>query len=289
METSTAASADLLTACWICGGAARPDPVYAQFELHRCTRCGLLFAPGASVQTAEALYDPGYFEDYGQTGDYDADEAQRRHEARMRVRWLRRHVPAGRVLELGSAAGYFLDELRTVGYEVQGIEPGADLGRRSAERFGIPVQATTVERAELPHDALDAVCAWHVLEHIAAPAGVLARVRAALRPGGRLLVEVPNIDSLHARRQGAAWPKLEMPYHVAHYGPSTLRRLLETAGLEAELVETFPAVGYFRPLQSLRPRPLLGMARDALLLRGNPRRPDPARHELLRAVARRPA
>jgi SAM-dependent methyltransferase len=272
-------------ACWVCGSPAAPDPVLGGLGLSRCGACGFVFVPGSTVEQTAALYDEEYFDDYGPPGGYD-DEDQRRHEARLRVRWLRDHLRTGRVLELGSAAGYFLDELRTAGFVVLGIEPGASIGRRSAERFGLPITIGTVESAELPPASLDAVCAFHVLEHIAEPAGVLTRLRAALRPGGLLLFEVPNIESVIARRQGAAWPKLEMPYHVAHYGPATLGALLEGSGLEIVQLETFPAVGY-RPLRdSLRPRPLAGQLRDLALLRANPRAPHPTGHELLRAVAR---
>jgi SAM-dependent methyltransferase len=270
----------------VCGGVAAPDAVLGERGLSRCGGCGFVFVPGITVEQTAALYDQEYFDDYGPPGGYD-DEAQRRHEARLRVRWLRDHLPTGRVLELGSAAGYFLDELRTAGFDVQGIEPGAAIARRSAERFDLPITIGTVESAELPAASLDAVCAFHVLEHIAAPSGVLVRLRAALRPGGLLFLEVPNIESVIARRQGAAWPKLEMPYHVGHYAPETLRALLDRSGLEIVQLETFPAVGYRRLSDSLRPRPLAGQLRDLALLRANPRAPHPTDHELLRAVARR--
>lgn len=231
-------------------------------------------------------YDSAYFDEYPGGESYDADERQRRYEARLRVALVRRSGAAGRLLEIGSAAGYFLDEARRAGFEVQGIEPAGDVARRCAQRFAVPVFAGVMEDAPLSAGGFDVVCAWHALEHIADPATELARVRDALRPGGQLVVEVPNIDSVAARREGEAWFHLDLPRHVGHYGPRSLGRLLERAGFTVERVATFPPLGYVRPGRASRPTALAHQALEVARLRALPRREHPHKHELLRAVAR---
>ena len=274
------------TTCWICGAEAAPDPRYAGLPLVRCGSCGFLFAPVRSPEELHALYTRDYFDAYPGGVAYDADEAQRRHEAAVRLGWLRRHAQRGRLLEIGSASGWFLTQARDAGFSVEGIEPAADVAREAAQRWDVPVQAATAEHAELPHGELDVVVAWHALEHIAEPAGVLERLREALRPGGLLLIEVPNVESAASRAQGRDWFHLDLAHHVGHYAPATLTELLRRTGYQPLQVDTFPTAGYLRPDQARRPRALAWQLKLAIEHRASPRSSHPTRHEMLRAVAR---
>jgi len=280
--------ADPTPACWICGADAAPDARYAGLPLVRCRACGFLFAPVASAEELHRLYTTDYFDAYPGGQAYDADEAQRRHEAAVRLRWLRRYRTGGRLLEIGSASGWFLAQARGAGFDVEGVEPAADVASGARARWDVPVQAATAESAELPEEGLDIVVAWHALEHIAHPAGVLRRLHAALRPGGLLMIEVPNVESAASRAQGAAWFHLDLAHHVGHYAPSTLHDLLRRTGFEPMQVDTFPTAGYLRPDLAWRPKALAWQLKQAIELRASPRAPHPTRHEMLRAAARRP-
>jgi SAM-dependent methyltransferase len=276
-----------LSSCWICAADAAPDGRYPGLPLVRCTGCGFLFAPVRSADELHALYTTEYFAAYPGGRAYDADEDQRRHEAAVRLRWLRGYATRGRLLEIGSASGWFLAQARDAGFTVEGVEPAADVAAAATARWGVPVQAATAESAVLPEGELDVVVAWHALEHIAAPAGVLARLRATLRPGGLLLIEVPNVASAASRAQGAAWFHLDLAHHVGHYAPDTLADLLRRTGFVPVEVDTFPTAGYLRPDQARSPRALAWQLKQALQHRASPRTSHPTRHEMLRAVARR--
>jgi SAM-dependent methyltransferase len=274
--------------CWICGAPAAPDARYAALGLVRCTTCGFLFAPVSSAEELHGLYTSDYFDKYPGGRAYDADEAQRRHEAAVRLQWLQRHLDRGRLLELGSASGWFLGQARDAGFDVEGIEPAPEVAAAARERWGVPVQAATAESATLPDGELDAIVAWHVLEHIAYPRPVLERLRGALCPGGLLLLELPNVESAAARAQGPGWFHLDPAHHVGHYAPATLGDLLRRSGFVPMQVDTFPSAGYLRPDLTRRPKALAWQLKQALAHRASPRRPHPTRHEMLRAVARRP-
>jgi len=275
-------------ACWICGAPATPDARYAALRLVRCGTCGFLFAPVRSAEGLRALYTKDYFDKYPGGRAYDADEPQRLHEAAVRLRWLQREVAGGRLLELGSASGWFLAQAREGGFDVEGIEPAAEIAAASRERWGVHVQAATAESAILPDGELDAIVAWHVLEHITQPRPVLERLCGALRPGGLLLLELPNVESAAARAQGPDWFHLDPAHHVGHYAPATLSDLLRRSGFVPIQVDTFPSAGYLRPDVARRPKALAWQLKQALTHRASPRRPHPTRHEMLRAVARRP-
>jgi SAM-dependent methyltransferase len=255
--------------------------------MHRCPACGMRFLADVDSENARGLYDADYFHDY-EGGDYEASEPQRRHEGRVRLRWMRTWVrPPARLLEIGAAAGYFLDEARQAGFEPVGVEPVPALAARAAARFEVPVHAAFLPGVELPELIFDVVCAWHVVEHIPDPLPALKALRTAAKLGAHLFVEVPNADSAIARRQGPSWKPLGLPHHVAQYGPTSLSALLARAGFEVVSVDTVPFWIYALPHVAA---PLWRIARAAAvsvrareLLGG----PHPIAHDLLRVVAKR--
>jgi SAM-dependent methyltransferase len=272
--------------CRVCGTRAAPDGSYEALGLYRCPSCGFLFAPAPQSAPGE-LYGDDYFEQYPGGERYTEDEAQRRYEARIRVGLLERFLSAGRVLEIGAAAGHFLDEARNAGFAGTGIEPAPGVAERARERLGVDVRAGLVEDADFPAGSFDAICGWHVLEHLAEPRAALEHIRPWLQPGGYILLEVPNVDSVHARRRGAHWFHLDPDHHVGHYGPRSLEMLLERAGFDVIGTETFPALGYVRPARALRPGNLAMQAKELIDVRARPRRPHASKHELLRAFGQR--
>lgn len=231
------------------------------------------------------LYGDGYFEQYA-GGDYLEAEQQRRKESRIRIELLERVAPPpARLVEIGSAAGFFLDEARTRGYEVVGIEPNAAMAAHGRDVLSLDVRAGLLDDVALASASFDAACAFHVVEHLDDPRRALAEIHAALRPGGHLLVEVPNAASRAARRLRARWGPLDLPFHVGHHSPSSLRTLLQRSGFELLLLDTVPFAIYGassrvellarNAFESLRVRTLL------------PAGPHPDGHQLLRALARR--
>jgi SAM-dependent methyltransferase len=270
--------------CWACGAETEPTEQFGG-GLRRCRGCGLLFAPERDSASVHDLYrGDEYFEQYP-GGMVEEDAARvRAIEARTRVRMVRRFVTAGRLLELGAAAGYFLAEARAAGFDVVGIEPTDNAAVAAREHFGLEVLHGFAEEVELPAATFDAVCAWHVLEHISEPLPTIERVREWLAPGGHLFLEVPNIASVQARRRGAGWSMLFPEHHVAHYSPTSLRALLERAGMDVRLTRTVAYTTY-RPATS--PIAWASGARHLAISGRWPWRPHPWRHELLQAVAQR--
>lgn len=143
------------------------------------------------------------------------------------------HVPGGRLVEIGCSYGKFLHRMRCLGWEVEGVEPNAAAAQFARTRLGIPVQARVVEEAALAPETFDAAVMRMSLEHVASPLDVLHRVHAALKPGGQLLVIVPNFACHEARHFGEHYYNLHLPAHMSHFTPATLRRALELSGFQA--------------------------------------------------------
>ncbi len=275
------------TACWLCGAAGAPDPALGNAGFSRCPECGFLFQPSrASAEEEARRYDAGYFEEYaergGGEGHYDDDDAQRRLEARARVRFVGRWAPPGALIEIGAASGYFIDAARTQGWSAEGVEPAGDMALRARER-GLPVRQGTLATAAQSMEPVDLLCAWHVLEHLPEPRAAVGLMRRLLRPGGRLVLELPNVASVLAARRTTRWLHLDPGAHVAHYGPRQVRQLLSAGGFDVDHLETFS----MREFVSSPTKRALHVVRDTVVLR-TPAATHPTRHELMRVVARRP-
>lgn len=152
---------------------------------------------------------------------------------RRRVAALRRltGLRHGRILEVGCGSGLLLAHFRNAGYDVEGVELSAADAAYARQRFGLAVRHGSVETMALSPDRYDAVVLFNVLEHILAPAAMLADVFRVLRPGGFVVVGVPVVDSLYARLLGARWGAVtEAPRHVSIPSFKGLIGLVERAG-----------------------------------------------------------
>ncbi len=99
--------------------------------------------------------------------------------------------------------------------------------------------------------AFNVVLAMHVLEHDDDAAGLLGRIAALAKPGGTLVIEVPNIDCVWARLFGTYWDAWYIPFHRHHFNRASLLALAQASGLEHCEIEavTVPTMG--RTLRNL--------------------------------------
>jgi 2-polyprenyl-3-methyl-5-hydroxy-6-metoxy-1,4-benzoquinol methylase len=228
--------------CVACGGgpvaawrtATPSDPrlaARALYRLEQCAACGTAAIVGEHRgDESGALYSEGTYAP--RPGRLHAFvKLARAVVLKDRMRFLRGVPPHASVLEVGAGDGRFLAALARAGFSVRGIEP-SEARAVAARQRGLPIDFVAVEEAEVPAGSLHAVVLWHVLEHLGDPAGVLGRVRPWLRPGGRLIVAVPNLASLQARLGGDRWFHQDVPRHLTHFSARGITALVERSGFE---------------------------------------------------------
>lgn len=274
-------TAHVETVCLLCGRSAGSEP-FLDNVLRRCASCGFAWTTSSqeAVQGTE-LYDASYF-DNGGYRDYFKQLTQRRYEAQRRLRWLTSTARPASLLEAGCAAGLFVDAARRAGIRATGVEPAEVCVRFATEQLNLPVRQGSFESIAAS-TRVEAVCAFHVLEHVEDPRKFMSRARSVLAPGGWLALEVPNIDSVAARRQGHSWHGLQPAYHRWHFSPQSLSRLVEDYGFRIRRCDTVPVSHYLRPRYRLRPK-----GAWTALMESQPRTPHPRRHDLLRLLAQLP-
>jgi 2-polyprenyl-3-methyl-5-hydroxy-6-metoxy-1,4-benzoquinol methylase len=154
--------------------------------------------------------------------------------------------PGRHLLEIGCAHGERLHYLRTLGWNVQGVE-FSDMAASRAREKGLPCITSSIEDCSWPEGSFDVIIMSMVLEHLSDPLSILRRVNRLLKPGGRLLLSVPNINGIEARLFGSYAYTLQVPTHLAHFTPKTLSRMLSEAGFD-DLEVTYQ--GFHRDLKS---------------------------------------
>lgn len=233
--------------CAICGAAVERarDPRWVKdgFDIVECPWCGVLFR--ADLPDAESLreiYGAAYFAaSEGDTGgqgyaDYLGEEPNHRANGRARLRLLEKYIVPGRLLDVGCAAGFFLDEARDVGWEVQGVELSPEMAAHGAERLGLRMHELPFGELDLEPEALDAVTMWDYIEHSIDPAGDLCQAARLLRSGGVLALSTGDAGSLVARLSGSRWHLLTPRHHNYFFTRRSLQRAFEAAGFTVEAV-----------------------------------------------------
>jgi SAM-dependent methyltransferase len=195
-----------------------------------CPECGLgQFAPRLEADQIRRFYPDEYYGSTGKKFEW-AVEWLVRFVAARQARFLSRGLPAGaRVLDVGCGRGVMLRAFADRGFEVHGTEISPVAAQGVDPRATLHV-APSLREARLPEQAFDEVVLWHVFEHLPDPCETLEEIRRMLKPGGRVVIAVPNFSSLQARWTGPGWFHLDPPRHLFHYPISALRRLLEQHG-----------------------------------------------------------
>jgi SAM-dependent methyltransferase len=192
-------------------------------RLMRCEACGSLYPDRFPAPDALAAVYGGYYTGRG-----------RRHALRAwlgrlgRRRYLERHTPAGagRILDFGCGGGAFLARMAIA-------RPTALLfGTDRIRPRGPVVGHVWLDPEDLGRAApADWITLGHVLEHVTAPAELVARLAKILGPGGGLWIATPNADSFLFRTAGAWARDVDFPRHREIFSRRGLRRLLADAGL----------------------------------------------------------
>jgi SAM-dependent methyltransferase len=165
-------------------------------------------------------------------------------EMRGRIRTAERHIrivnencrfsgEPRRLLDVGCASGVFLLKALDAGWQVAGIEPSEILYKEAAERVAQrgTVLPQILENVDFGTQRFDAITLWDVLEHVVHPLNILQRCHNLLKPGGRIFLNVPDLDSLEARLLATRWPLL-LPEHLNYFNRPSLSLCAKKSGLQ---------------------------------------------------------
>ena len=227
-----------LRSCVVCGGALQPALRKDGFDLVSCVNCRMLMREKLPARDElEEIYAPEYFKYRAEDpvdgyADYLGDVERHRETARRRLSLIDRFVPSrGTLLDVGAAAGFFVDEAIQAGWDAKGIDIAPHMVEWGRRELGVPLQVGALS-AVPGREAFTTVTMWDYLEHSLDPAGELARSHELLALDGILVLSTGDIDSVAARLSRTRWHLLTPRHHNFFFGTRTLVRLLERSGFD---------------------------------------------------------
>lgn len=239
------------TACPVCGSqqirevlSVRDHSVTRQaFPISECASCTLRFTQDLPDAASIAPYYQ--FEDYiSHTNTRKGLVNRLYHLVRKRTLQSKRKLiqqitgkSTGALLDIGAGTGAFLHTMRQAGWEATGLEPDAGARKLAKNDFGIEL-GEPGELFSLPEKSFDAITLWHVLEHVHELQRYVSKCRQLLKPGGRLVIAVPNYTSADAAHYGPFWAAYDVPRHLYHFSPAAMRQLMGVNGMK--IAKTLP-------------------------------------------------
>ena len=196
--------------------------VPGSYAVHQCSICGSgTTLPLAAAEELAAFYPASYAPHAVPRGALSRamDHVQRARNRRFPLLALRSGRRPGRLLDVGCGRGDLVASWIADGWQALGIEPSPAAAAVVARQRGAEVLVGTLATVSLERESVDAAVFRHSLEHVLDPRADLRRVHAALRPGGRLAVIVPNWGSWQRRAFAEHWFPLELPRHRTHFMP----------------------------------------------------------------------
>ncbi len=216
---------------------ARPEEILNTFrssgdeklldQLVRCNNCGFQYLN-------PRLRSDVVIEGYSQGSDemFISQAAGRERTFAKSLKLIERHKPTkGRLLDVGTAGGSFLAVAKRAGWEVAGCEPNRWLANWGNDKYGLDIQPGTIFDMQLEDASFDVVTLWDVLEHTPDPSKVLLECQRVLKPGGLLVVNYPDVDSLIGRLMGRRWVFL-LSIHLYYFTVDTIRQMLSQTGFK---------------------------------------------------------
>lgn len=213
------------------------------FEIWRCKDCGgAETRPKIGKNKASNLYKKYY-----PRQDLDLSKIRREdHKIGNRSKLWRKGLmsncqywvkPGSKVLDVGSGLGYGLLELEDAGCEAYGIDPDAH-AKKVAKKFELRFHCGFIEDRPFGKEKFDYVIGSQVLEHTDKPVAFVRMCEKRLRPGGKLILSFPNINSWGRKLFGRNWLHWHAPYHLNHFSKKSIEEMAQRVGLKIEKLVT---------------------------------------------------
>jgi SAM-dependent methyltransferase len=207
-----------------------------------CQTCRLIrLDPQPSPGDLRNYYPPGYWYSPGEGATDRLEQWYRRFVMRDHLRFvekaLRESRETGFVVDVGCGGGLFLSLLMERGRTGNagpflGLDFSIDAASLAWRRAGVPAVCASLTRAPVAPESCAAITMFHVLEHLYEPVAYVDQAHKLLRPGGRLIVQVPNAACWQFLLFGERWNGIDAPRHLINFRAPDLEGLLEHCGFE---------------------------------------------------------
>lgn len=211
-----------------------------EFDLLRCTSCGVIITqPFPTSDTLGSYYESDEYFSHGGNSNGVVPRIYnfiKGINIKNKYQQVTKDLETGNVLDIGCGIGDFLGYCKKEGWNVSGLEPNEHARKLVLENHQIVVDDVS-EISKLADEQFDLITLFHVLEHIVEPKQMLSEMLRVLKPGGRLVVALPNHASWDAKHYEKFWAAWDVPRHLYHYNPKSILSLMNQFGLIEEMTK----------------------------------------------------
>ncbi len=198
------------------------------FCLVQCDNCGLVY-----VNPRPTREEIGKF--YPDEGYYQENESLANKYNRLlrnsKVRKIEKFSKKGNILDIGCGNGDFLSAMEARGWHSYGTDVSLNACQLASKKLQ-NIYNCELQECDFSDEIFDAITLNHVFEHFTKPKQEIEEIHRIIKPGGLLYLSLPNIKSRQFEITKGFWHHLEMPRHVYHFSPTTIRSFLEKNGFK---------------------------------------------------------
>lgn len=201
------------------------------FTIVECHACGHLYTYFNEEVSEEDMYQDGRYKIVDNRNSIF--DKLLSFEYKRVIRKVRQpQIPQQSVLDFGSGKGKFLALCKEAGFRAKGVETSVPRAEFARKHYQLDIDSGYYSEGKLEGAPFNLITSFHVLEHLTSPKKLLLNlVSANLAPGGRVVIEVPNINSWQAKLAGKDWLQLDVPRHISHFNSQSINSLISSAGL----------------------------------------------------------
>ena len=258
---------ETLNACPICqSGSFLPELVAKdytvsgkEFQIVKCAECGLLFT---NPRPTKLEIGPYY-----ESPDYISHSNSKKGLINNIYQWVRNraikeklalvHKFSGKrdtikLLDIGCGTGEFLASAKASGMQTKGIEPSTAAREQAIRNHQLNVEGE--EGLEKLTESYDVITLWHVLEHVHDLRVRVQKIAGILNNRGVAIIAVPNPNSADRNTYNKEWAAWDVPRHLYHFTPATIKRLFNDFSLKHEASIAMKYDAYYVSMLSERYR-----------------------------------
>ncbi len=226
---------------------------HEEFSVKECTNCGFwLTSPRPEDEALGGYYEQENYVSHSDDSKSLFDQAYkivRSYALTSKKDLVSRLTGKGaKVLDYGAGGGAFVKKLKEAGFDASGVEPSEVARENALKQHGISLLPPESWSAELA--GFDAITLWHVLEHLPDLNGHVEKFKKALKPGGVLIIAVPNHESYDARYYAQNWAAMDVPLHLWHFKKRNIEALAKKHGLLLKEIVNMPFDSFYVSLLS---------------------------------------
>lgn len=212
------------------------------FEIWECANCTLRFTQNVpGEEQIGAYYKSENYISHSDTSKGLVNSLY--HFVRKRTLSQKKHLiekvtgkKTGKILDVGAGTAAFLNLMKNSGWKTLGAEPDEKAREKALELYGISLLPVN-EIYSLDKGSFDAITMWHVLEHVHQLHQTVELLKDILSPDGKIFIAVPNYTAADEKMYKNFWAAYDVPRHLYHFSPLSMKILLEGHGLQIESIK----------------------------------------------------